>query len=454
VQDVIPPKKKTIRNIPLPKGRAGIHTPAVKKSRKKNQEEPTPKKTETKSQKRQVEAGSVPPQYVQSDRGATTWRKRVMWAALLLLALVIFLVINAIFSGATLKITPRHETKTLATAFTASRIDENSDEIPYQIVVLSAEQRLEVTSTDTVEVERKASGRIIIYNNYSAENQILVATTRFETPEGKIYRIKDSITVPGKYTEDRQTIPGSIEVTVYADKAGDAYNTDPTDFTIPGFKGMPQFDGFYARSKTPITGGFVGREATASEEDTRQAEGELQVILRDTLTEEAKLQIPNDYIFFPDAVAIEYRNMAPEVVSTEKIKIRMEATLSGVLFNKSRLETEILKRLLPNEQNIYIADFKQLSFTTDQIEKILQEEGVIEFILSGDVPIVWAIDQDVIKQSIAAKKRSAIQELVSQNTSISKAEIKLQPFWRRSFPKKTNDIVIEITDPLETNLTN
>ena len=51
-------------------------------------------------------------------------------------------------------------------------------------------------------MERKASGQIIVYNAYNDNNQKLIKNTRFETPDGKIYRIQASIIVPGTKVEE------------------------------------------------------------------------------------------------------------------------------------------------------------------------------------------------------------------------------------------------------------
>ena len=81
------------------------------------------------------------------------------------------------------------------------------------------------------EIERRASGKIIVFNNYSTNSQRLIARTRFETLEGKIYRIRDAVVVPGISDKDGRKTPGSIEVTVFADEPGEEYNIGYTDFT-------------------------------------------------------------------------------------------------------------------------------------------------------------------------------------------------------------------------------
>ncbi|MEK7494409.1 MAG: hypothetical protein AAB615_00895, partial [Patescibacteria group bacterium] len=118
---------------------------------------------------------------------------------------------------------------------------------------------------------QKARGTVIISNSFSAEPQSLVATTRFETSDGKIFRLADSVTVPGMSGE-----PGIVEASVIADQAGEEYNIDPTTFTIPGFKGSPKFEKFSAKSVKKMQGGGNSGSSLAviSKTDIEKAEAQ------------------------------------------------------------------------------------------------------------------------------------------------------------------------------------
>src|SRR3989344_6529655 len=165
--------------------------------------------------------------------------------------------LSVFFSGATVFATPRQEAVTVNGTFTAVK-ESKPGELQYETMTLSKETSLSVSATGEKHVERKASGNIVIYNNYNSESQRLIKNTRFETPEGLIYRVDKSVTVPGRKSEGGVAAPGSMEITVYADQPGSSYNIGLTDFTIPGLKGDPRYEKFYARSKTPMTGGVSG----------------------------------------------------------------------------------------------------------------------------------------------------------------------------------------------------
>lgn len=103
---------------------------------------------------------------------------------------------------------------------------------------------------------KKATGKITIYNEYSTETQRMILRTRFESPDGRIYRLAASVIVPGKRIVNQQEIPGQIDAMVIAEEEGPQYNIGPTTFTIPGFKGDPRYEYFLGVSTEAITTGL------------------------------------------------------------------------------------------------------------------------------------------------------------------------------------------------------
>jgi hypothetical protein len=112
-------------------------------------------------------------------------------------------------------------------------------------------------------VSARAGGEITIYNNFGAQSQKLIKGTRFSTSDGKIFRIQDSVTIPGKSGSS----PGSVKARVVADSEGEEYNIGPTRFSIPGFKGSPKYEGFYGESSKNMSGGSSGKSVDVSDLD-------------------------------------------------------------------------------------------------------------------------------------------------------------------------------------------
>ena len=65
-------------------------------------------------------------------------------------------------------------------------------------------------------MSQKAQGTLTIYNAYSSAPQTLVATTRFVTPDGKIFRLTNEVTVPGAKITNGQIVPSSINAPIAA----------------------------------------------------------------------------------------------------------------------------------------------------------------------------------------------------------------------------------------------
>lgn len=82
----------------------------------------------------------------------------------------------------------------------------------------------EFPSTGQKNIDGQITGKVKLINNYT-KNQPLVATTRILSPDNKLFRLKNTVTVPAG---------GSIEAEIYADDNSAAMAIAPTKFIIPG----------------------------------------------------------------------------------------------------------------------------------------------------------------------------------------------------------------------------
>ena len=183
-----------------------------------------------------------------------SWSKMALWLSAGISIAVLAFVFSWAFTGATVTVTPKSVAITLADDFEAAIAGGTLSFVsaPFQ---KSGEEV--VPALEQKRVSERATGTIVVYNNFSASPQRLIKNTRFESPQGRIYRIDRSIVVPGRKKEGDRVIPGSVEAVVFADSPGAAFNSSLTDFTVPGFKNDPaRYAAFYARSKTPLPPGF------------------------------------------------------------------------------------------------------------------------------------------------------------------------------------------------------
>ncbi|MEX0933783.1 MAG: hypothetical protein WD003_00790 [Candidatus Paceibacterota bacterium] len=377
---------------------------------------------------------------------------RALWGVAILTVIILLLSIATIFEHATLEITPKQRTVDLDFVFTAVKESTDPEKIPFEIITIPLSDSITVDATEIKQVQWRASGTIIIYNNYESVNRRLVKNTRFETSEGLIYRVYDSIIVPALKIENGERIPGSLEVTVYADEPGEKYNSTLTDFTIPGFKNdPPRFEGFYARSKTEMTGGYSGEVKTVSDEKRQSVQEELRSTMRAKLLESVGTQKPEGFALFNDGIFITFTKdniQAEEIDSNKKeVTLEEEAVLRGILFNEKALSQKLGEKIIqPMEEDatVMISNMEELSFNLLNKDSLdLEEDTTISFSLSGRPHFVWQFDDTKLIRSLFGRPKGDLRNILSEFKGIAQAEVVIRPFWKRSFPEKESRFTIK-----------
>ncbi|MBI2108625.1 MAG: hypothetical protein HYT93_00385 [Parcubacteria group bacterium] len=389
-----------------------------------------------------------------SQKSGFNWKgnsRLIVWGIAALSIVVVLFAIFSLFEKATIKITPKQQVLSLNESLTAERGVAVSGSLAFEIMTLSGEEKKTLPATQVERVDKEASGKIIIYNNFDSKNQQLVVRTRFETPEGLIYRIREPVVIPGQKTVSGEKIPGSVEVTVYADAPGEKYNIPLTDFTIPGFKGTARFPGFYARSQTPMTGGFSGIVKTVSNEQLEKAKNELGASLRSKLLQKAHSQKPDEFILYNDAVFFTLDEGQVRAIQTNvdknEVDVIVSGTLHGLIFNENGLSQFLGKILVPGlgtQEKIMIKNLDSLTFAVSNKELFSPtEDTVLSFVVQGNPHVVWEFDPNKLQIDTAKKSKEEFKQVLTQYPSIQKAEVVLRPFWRGSFPDDPKDIDIE-----------
>jgi len=419
VQDVVPPQRRSIRNIPLPSNKKISQTQTPVDNGENNiPTPPTPPPAPPK--------GPIPPR----KRGLGN---KFVWGGIIVAVLLVIFGVLSFFDSASITVTPRSENVNVNQTFTASRSEDGSG-IPYQTVRVSGESGKVVPASEGEFVESKASGTIIIYNEYSEEPQKLIANTRFESEDGLIYRIKDPITVPG----EKDGKSGSIEVTVFADEPGSEYNKASATFTIPGLEGDPRFEAFSAETKTALSGGFSGTAKKVESEIKEEARIELQDELIEKLTTEAQATIPDEFIMVPDAISLTFSELPQTDAQESSVKINERLVLEAVIFNKDVLNDAILGVVFKEAQGkATITNLEDLSFEVPE-----DTSDTFQFTISGNVNIIWDVSEDELREALEGAKQNNLNNILSNFPSIKRAEAKIKPFWKGSFPQNGDEIEV------------
>lgn len=336
-------------------------------------------------------------------------------------------------------VTPRVDIYPVDTEFTVAK-NPQPLQIPGESIEVTKSKQSNVPATGFEEVEEKASGAIIIYNAHSTNPQTLIATTRFETPDGLIYRVPKSITIPGATTAEGELVPSSIEAVVYADKPGQAYNKELAEFTIPGFKGSPQYKGFYAKSKTPLAGGFSGKQAVAREGDMEDAERLQKEELQKEVVADLHTHIPSGLTLLEDAYEVT-TNTTTRTDEAEIIIMETTATAKALVFQKENV-VQALASMLNIEEGAYDIHATEIPI---KISAKSLEEDRMRIRIEGEMRLVWQVPKGSLQQAItAAGKASTLQSIFETYPAIGEAAVTFSPSWIRHIPQKAERIIINV----------
>jgi hypothetical protein len=293
-------------------------------------------------------------------------------------------------------------------------------------------------------IEGKARGIIRVYNNYSTQPQILVAKTRFLSPEGKLFRTTKRIVVPGAKYENGKLVPNYTEVEVVAAEPGEEYNIGPTTFSIPGFAGTPKYTGFYGKSLNPMTGGFKKTVKIVTEEDIVKSKNDLKEKAFTKARRELEKQLPPSYKILEETIKQEVIEdlsvVQPGMESdsfTLKVKVKIKALAISIndLYDFSR---KIVVKRLAEDREI-VPDSLRVEYSVIELDKE-KESVILKLEINGKS--YQKIDEDEIFAKIQNRKISNLEEILYSEGQFQKIEIKKRPFWMRKVPLEQKHIFI------------
>src|SRR3989344_3050973 len=321
-----------------------------------------------------------------------------------------------------------------------------NSEIPVEGVLFEETAEASAKATGEKELNDRAVGQIVIYNAYSSEAQQLVARTRFSTPDGKIFRTQKAITVPGAKVVDGKIEASSIEADVAADNPGQDYNIGLSDFSVPGFEGTPKYEKFYGRSKTPMTGGFVGKATVVSEKDAETLSQSLGEAVRQELISKMQSGLPEGF-FVPDgATAFEIKTEKVEPAAgrqAEEFKVAVSGKLKAFFVRRDDVEKKIAAGYKNGSglENADIVNFDELKLTAKSLDF-----KNLSFVLSssGQANLVWGVDSGRLSEELAAAAGAGDRlKIFDSYPQIRSAAVSHKPYWWPVFPQKAQKILIQ-----------
>ncbi len=442
VQDIVPGERRSIRKITIEQNTDDAQ-PAPKTTRRKlvrpievediNEEEileQIQSKKTTKAKK--VSTGS--------------FKYLVGFIVILVAIVLIGIALSLSYSKAVVTITPKVANFNVNGTFTAKKSSATSTEdLTYDMITVSNSLTQNIPATKGPSIQTKAKGVAVIYNNYSASSQSLVAGTRLAGSNGLIYRTTSTVSVPGK-----KTPATGIAVNIVADQAGDNYNLKATDakenFTLPGYKGTEKYSGFYGRLKMDLIGGFLGNRMSIDASAKKSAMAAMQTTLKTQLISKLEQNIPKGSTLYDNAYTIEFDTPEPTMKNDSSADVVVKGIAYGAIFKADPLIKFIAGKEIqkfPSDTYTIVGD-KTLAFKILNAKDFSPKKGTpLIFTLQGPIAITGTFFEDKLKNELEGIKLKDSNAIFAKYSSITNAYALITPFWLRSFPNSVDKIVIE-----------
>lgn len=441
----MPAHKRSIRDIPIPETRRNVSDNSIENDdphainlKKIKLEKPVPKA------KRNNPYNTTSPEpeenfFKESHvRTESHFGYKVPIITIAIVAVLFFLV--NLFHSADVTVYPKNASAQVNAelAIVDSENKKSESELVYKTFEFTGDASEEITASGEEYVSEKASGTVTVYNKYTTKGQSLIKNTRFEAPNGKIYRINETVTVPGYKTVAGEVKPGTLDVVVYADQPGTGYENGMVDFTIPGFKGQPQYDTFYAKAKTNISGGFVGTRKVVSAEQLKAAQNAVTEKLKTQLRQNLIDQLPTNLIAInSDDSSFVFEDFAREDKANDAVSIKLKGSLPVKVVDKNRLSQKVAEASIG--ANYVIGSPILITNLQEMVMKLTDNNTLL---VSGNAKFIWQLDPKEMKQKIVGKKKSEGISLFTEFTGIDRVEVKISPVWKKQFPDNVDKIEV------------
>jgi|GEM_PF-527900 len=276
---------------------------------------------------------------------------------------------------------------------------------------------------------QEISGQVTIVNHYT-KTQALVATTRLLSPDNKLFRLKNAVTIPAG---------GEATAAIYADKPTEDLAIGPTTFTIPGLWLGIQ-DKIYAKSETAFTFNR-GIKKYVKPSDLQAATDDIKT----ALLAQAKSNLSGgDWL---------YDTSAPATISVDakandakdQFMVIAQEKIVAISFDKeaaAKLAAAKLDLLIPDDKELAAFDPANIDYSLDNYDP-LTNTAIIKANFSGTM--VLKNDATIIdRKQLVNLTKDQLDTYLKTLPDIKNYELKFSPGFIKKAPSLADRIKVEI----------
>lgn len=281
-------------------------------------------------------------------------------------------------------------------------------------------------------------GQITLYNKYN-KSQPLVASTRLLSASGKLYRLKNSVTVPAG---------GQVVADVYADQAKPEMAVGAELFTIPGlWEGLQ--DKIYGQSLEGAIKYQQKLRRIIAQDDIDKALADLKQVLKDKV----KADFDNtyndyDYKFYNlDELNLKFAVSGKVGEEKDQLPVSMSGTVEVIAFNSDQAQD--LAKLssaakLPAGQDLLNLDTSNLKY---ELTKFDPNMVMAEVNMTYDVKARANNKNEIVdKNKIIGLSEDQLKQYLSNIKDIRTYNIEFYPAFIKQVPRLTDRIEVKVVE--------
>ncbi|HUO75375.1 MAG TPA: hypothetical protein VMU12_00425 [Candidatus Paceibacterota bacterium] len=367
--------------------------------------------------------------------------------AVLIVGIVVYLTAGSAVIAVAPASQPVDEHIAVSVSGSIASVDATFGNLPGQLLEMSKSATHSVAATGSRDVASKAKGTLTVYNGYSSTPQTLIATTRFTAPNGLVFRTLSTVTVPGSTVVKGSAVPGSVTVSVIADKPGTDYNIAAGKFTIAAFVEKGDTDRaakIYGVSTAPMSGGANGPSAVVTQADYDAAKtaatSDVAALIADALkSQTGGMRIADDA---PGSTPTFTSDAQPDDAAAS-VSVTATVTLKTVAFRQADLDKLIADTILRKDRLNVQAD--QL---TVKLSNVAYDDTLQKLTFTADVTGNGydPVDAAGLATAVKGMDTAAFQQYVGGRDDIQQATLTLRPFWVSHLPADTARIQVDFVE--------
>lgn len=393
------------------------------------------------------------PEEIQHSHTRLLPKKKFSWRTLIVIAGAIIFIATLYVAGmklvyARVTVTERH----IPFSFDRMQLDmeeeksAGSGRLSFQAMVVTTDVTRQIYASGLQQSNTKATGKVVIFNEYTAKARTFKSGTILTAANGKKYSTQNAVTVPGYTLVKKVKSAGtSPQVTIAAVDVGESYNAEGTSFTVSGFTGKQ----IYARSAGAITGGEAGMAHTLTDADREDAILTLQADLAEKLKRETRAAIPAEYITFPN---LQFISIDRDSLTIKGDAIKFPASIKGTmvsyLIRRDLLESAIASKVVRDHVYPEVSIPALGDITVEPVSAISTDPtkvpDTLTISLSGNGTLITTVPTEKVAQSTLGIPRRSFTTALSSVAEIDEARYTLYPFWAPFFPNVVDRITVEV----------